>query len=99
MPDAAAERQPADAGGADDPDRNGQPRLVRDLDELAEQRAAADAYELRRRVHRDVVDLRDVDDETVVDAPEAGAVVAARADRDPHAVLVRELHRRRDVRR
>ena len=44
---AAAERQPADAGGADDPDGDGQPVLVRGVEQVLEQRAASDARQLR----------------------------------------------------
>ena len=37
---------------------------------------------------------RQVDDDAVVDAPEAAAVVAAAADRERHAVLAREARSR-----
>ena len=45
--DAAAEREPADAGVGDLPGRNGEPVRLRGGVELAEQRAAADAHDRR----------------------------------------------------
>ena len=48
--DAATERQPGDAGVADDPDRADEPVLLRRDVELAEQRPAAGPGESPRRV-------------------------------------------------
>jgi len=57
VPDAAAERQPADTGRADDADRHGQAVLVRRVDQILEQRAAADAHRRRGWIDGDLVDL------------------------------------------
>ena len=87
VPHAAAEGQPADARGADDPHRDGEAVLVRSLEEVLEQRPAADASHLRRGVDLDRVHLRQVDHEPVVDGAEAAAVVPSAPHRDPKAVL------------
>ena len=78
---AAAERQPADAGGADDPDRNGQAVLMRGLEQILEQRSAADPRHLRRRVDLDRVHLREVDHEPVVDGAETARRCGRRRER------------------
>ena len=96
--DAAAERQPADAGRADDPDRDVSPcwcvASSRSLSRTPPPARAIDA----RRIDADVVHLREIDHEPVVDRAQAAAVVAAAAHRDPEAVLDAVAQRRGDVR-
>ena len=96
--DAAAERQAAHSGRADDPDRDGQPVLVRRLEQILEQDSAAGAGHRRRRIDADVVDLREIDHEPVVDRAQAAAVVAAAAYRNPKTVLDAVAHGCGDVR-
>jgi len=96
--DAAAERETADAGGADDPDRKRESVRVRRREHVLQQCAAADARHLRGRVDRDLVHCRQIDHEPVVDAPEAAAVVTAAAHRDAKSTVSRELDRCRDIR-
>src|SRR5436190_14108868 len=62
-----------------------------------EQHAALRANHASRRVDGHLVHRREVDHETVVDAAEAAAVVAAAADGDPQAALARERDRGGDI--
>ena len=87
VPHAAAERQPADSRGADDPDGDRQAVLMRRLEDVLEQRPAADPRHLRRGVDLDRVHLRQIDHEPVVDRAEPAAVVSTAAHGDPETVL------------
>ena len=97
MPDAAAEGQSSDAGRPDDPCGHGEAVLVRCGVDVAQQRTSLHAHHPRRGVDRDVVHRRQIDDESVVDATQTGAVVTAAADRDPEAAVAGELNRGRDI--
>ena len=85
--EAAAEREPADAGRADDPARGGEPVLVGGAVDLAPRAAAADADGAGARVDVDPADRGEVDHDAVVDRAEPGAVVPAAADREREARL------------
>jgi hypothetical protein len=90
--DAAAEHQPARAGGRDDAGGRGKAvRVGRPVD-VAEQRPAPDRDGARLWIDVDAVERRQVDHEPAVDAREAGAVVAAAADRELEAALAPEAH-------
>ena len=88
--DAAAERQPADAGRRDDPARHGEPMRMRGGIDLAPGGSAADANRARAGIDRDRIQQREIRDDAVVDAPEAAAVVAAAPDRQRQVVCARE---------
>ena len=98
VPHTAAERQSADAGGADDPDGNRKPVLVCRLQHVLEKGPAADARHLRARVDLDRVHFGQVDHEPVVDRAEAATVVAAAPHCDPQPVLDAVAHGRDHIR-
>ena len=97
--DAAAERQPADAGRRDDPARNREPVRMRRRVHLAPGRSSADANRARAGIDRDRAEQRQVGHDAVVDAPEAAAVVAAAAHRKRQVVRAGEGDHARHVRR
>ena len=84
---SAAKREPADARSADDPDRHGQAVLVRGVEDILEQRTAADTGQARGRVDGDFAHLREIDHEPFVHRAQAAAVVAAGADGNRQVVL------------
>src|SRR5207248_3470741 len=65
--------------------------------DLAPRAAAADAHGARLRVDLDVLEQRQVDDDSAVARPEPGAVVAAAADREREAAVAREADRVSDA--
>jgi len=95
--DAAAEREPSDAGRRDDAARNGHADLVCGRVDLVPGGASADPYGVALRVDRDVVHPREIDDESVVHGAEPGAVVPAAADCDRDVVPASEGDGRGDV--
>ena len=97
VPEPAAERESADAGGRDDAARRREPVLAGRAIDLAPRAAAADAHGPRLRVDLDVLERGEVDHHAVVAGAETGAVVAAAADRDRKLVLAGEGDRARDV--
>ena len=90
VPETAAEREPADAGGRDDAAGGRQSVLAGRAVDLAPRAAAADADGARLRVDLDVAQQREVDHDAVVARPQPGAVVPAAADREQQVVLARE---------
>ncbi len=84
--DAAAERQSADAGGAQDAERRGHADLGRGGVDLGQGRASSDGDRASGRVDRDRRQRREVDHDAVVDRAEAGGAVAAAADRERDVV-------------
>ena len=91
--DAAAEGQPADAGGRDDAARRGQPEGVRRGVQVAPRRAARDPGRVRQRVDPHTTHGGQVDDHAVVAGAEARDAVATTADRDGQVVVGGEAHR------
>jgi hypothetical protein len=85
--DAAAEREPADAGGADDASRRDEAERLRRRVEVEPRRAAVGAGEPRIRVHLDRPHLRKVDHEPAVADAMPRRVVPASAH--GHLELVR----------
>ena len=79
---AAAEGQAGDAGGRDDAERHGQAEGVGGMVDVARRAARLDPHGAARRVDAHALHQRQVDDQAVVAAAEARAVVAAAADRD-----------------
>ncbi len=97
--DSPTERQPGDAGVADDAGRADETvRLGGDV-ELAEERAAVRSGDPGPRVDLDAAHLGQVDDEAAVGALEPGGAVATGLDHDLEVVLASEADRRRDLRR
>jgi hypothetical protein len=96
---AAAQGQPCDASGRDDPGGDREPVVLRGGIDLAPEGTAADAHRAGCRVDRDLLQRREVDDHTVVDAPEAAAVVATAPHGDAQVVVACEGDHRGDVRR
>ena len=80
--DAAAQRQPADAGGADDPAGSGHADLVR-WPRRPRPRCSrlSTRTVLRAASTLDLLHRRQVDHDAVVDSAQPAAVVAAAADR------------------
>ena len=94
---AAAQGEPADAGGGDDAGRRRQTVSVGRAVHLRPCRAALDAGDAPVGVHVDAVHRRQVDDEAALDGTETGTVVAAPADGDREVRRPRELEGARDV--
>ena len=88
--DAAAERQPADAGRRDDPRRRRAAVFRRRLVDIGPGAAAADADGVGVRIDHDLAHPGQVDDDPVVDDAEAAAVVSAAAHGDRRVVGARE---------
>ncbi len=95
--EAAAEREPADAGGGDDAAGRGEAEGVGGVVDVAPGAAAADARGPGGRIDPDALHRREVDDEPVVAGAEAGAVVAAAADGEEQAVFAGEVDGGDDV--
>ena len=95
--DSPTERQPGDAGMADDADRADEAVRLRGDVELAEERAAVRAGDPGPRIDLDAAHLRQVDDEAAVRALEPGGGVATGLDRDLEVVLASEGDRRGDL--
>ena len=97
--DSAAERQPGDAGVADDAGRADETvRLGGDV-EFAEQRAAVRSGGPGLRIDLDPAHPGQVNDEAAVRTLEPGGAVPARLDHDLEIVLASEADGRRDLRR
>ena len=80
--EAAAEREPADAGRRDDPRRRRAAVLGRRPVDLTPGAAAADADGVGVGIDHDLGDAGEVDDHAVVDDAEPAAVVSATAHGD-----------------
>ena len=89
----AAERQASDAGGRDDAEWDRQAEGMRRVVDIARRAARPDPNGAGRRVDPYPFHHRQVDDQPVVDAAEARAVVAAAADGDEKAVVAAEIDR------
>ena len=85
VPDAAAQRQAADAGGRDDAGRRRQAEGVRGVVHVAPGAAAVHAHGARRRIDADAFHARQVDHQAVVAGAQAAAVVPAAADGESQA--------------
>jgi hypothetical protein len=88
--EAAAEREPADPGGRDDPAGRGQTVLVRRAVDLAPGAAAGDPDGPGLGIDLDALQRREVDDDAVVAGAQPGAVVAAAAHREQQPVIAGE---------
>ena len=97
MADAASERQPGDAGRADDPSRGGEAERLGRRVEVEPRRAALGAREPRIGVDRDGTHRREVDHEAVVADAVPGRVVAASAHGDLQLLCAGEVESRGDV--
>ena len=95
--DSPTERQPGDAGVADDADRADEAVRLRGDVELAEERAAVRPGGPGPRIRLDPAHRGHVDDEAAVRASEPGRAVAAGSDRDLEVVLAREADRGGDL--
>jgi hypothetical protein len=87
--ESPAEGDAADAGRGDDAARQREAERMGRVVDVAEQRAAEHARDLRHRVDDHAAHAREVDDEPVVDAAQARAVVSAAADRQRQALAAR----------
>jgi hypothetical protein len=97
MADAASERQPGDAGRADDPSRGGEAEGLGRRVEVEPRHAARGACEPRIGVDRDGTHRREVDHDAVVADAVPGRVVAASAYGDLALPCAGEVEGRRDV--
>ncbi len=95
--EAAAEGEAADAGGGDDAAGGGEAEGVGGVVDVAPGAAAADAGGPGGGVDPDARHGREVDDEPAVAGAEAGAVVAAAADREEEAAVAGEADGGDDV--
>ena len=97
-PDAAAERQPADAGTGNNPGGNRQAEGMRGMIHIAPDASAADAHGVRRRIHMHVLDAGKIDGQRIVGDAEAAGIVAAAANGDAQSAGSSEFHGRDHVR-
>ena len=91
--DAAAEREPGEAGRGVDPDREGEVMGGGRGVDIAEQRPGLHHHRRGRRVDGDCTTSPVVDDDAAICKSAAGHVVATAADRDGQAMLDREPER------
>jgi hypothetical protein len=89
----AAEGEPGDAGGGDDPAGGGQPERVGGVVEVRPGAAGLGAGGAPLRVDADAAHPAEVQDEPVVAGPEAGDAVAAAPHRQRQAVVAGQVHR------
>ncbi len=80
------------------PGGDGQAERVGGMIDIAPAAAAADAHRPRGRVHVDVADGREIDDQAIVADAEPAGIVAAAADRNAQLILAAETYRGHDVR-
>ena len=95
--DAAAEGQPADAGGRDEAARGGQAEGVGGVVDVAPACPALDADRACLRIHPDAVHPREVDDQTVVDGAQPRSAVPTAAHRQRQLLLAGEVDRGDDI--
>jgi hypothetical protein len=95
--DTAAEGQSAHPGVRDDAGRHEHAVRLRRPVQLAEQRPATDDRTSRQRIHTDVIDAPEVDDDPAVTGAVAGHAVAASAHRDREIVRDPVANRGHDV--
>jgi hypothetical protein len=93
MPEPATQGQPADAGMADDPGRDGQPEALGGPVQLAQQDPAGGPGRAGRRVDPDRLEQRQVDHQPAVDDRMPGHGVAATPDRHRQLLLPGETDR------
>ena len=96
-PDAAAERQPADAGVRDLPPGHREPVLLAHSVELAQQRTASDPHDGASRIDLDAVQGPQVDAQRAVTQRAPGDRVASAAHRERQACATRRADRRADI--
>ena len=97
VPDAAAERQPADPRRTHDAARRDEPDGLRRAVEVEPGRAALSACDPPVAVHRDASHAREVDHEPTVEHAVARGVVPSSAHGDIQIVGTCEIERGRDV--
>src|SRR3954454_2344994 len=95
--DSPAERQPGDAGVADDPDRADEAVRLRGDVELAEERATVRSGRSGRGVDLDSAHRAQVDHQAAIGAAQPGGAVPARPSRDLESKVASEPDRRRDL--
>ncbi len=94
---AAAQRQAGNARGGDDAERHGLAECVGGVVDIAGDAAGADSHRSLRRIDSDAFHHRQVDDQTVIDAAQAGPAMAAAAHGNRKLVVAAEIHRRHHV--
>ena len=94
---ATAKCQPGDPGRPEDARRDGEPERVSRVIEIGQGAARLYPHGPLVRVDPDPAQASEVDDESVVDRPEARAMVAAPSDRDLQSEVDPELERQPDV--
>ena len=95
--DSPTERQPGNAGVADDPGRADEAELLRGDVQLTEERAAVRPCGSSPTIRLDATHRGHVDEEAAVRASEPGRAVTAGSDRDLEVVLAREADRGGDL--
>ena len=95
---SASERQPADTGRRNRPERRSEPEAVRRVVDVAKHRAAADARQSLHRVDVDVSDRRQVDLQGTVDRRLSRPAVRTAAHRDIEPLAARERKGLDDIR-
>src|SRR5262249_36470688 len=96
--EAAAHAETRDPGIGHDPARNHQTERLRLVIDVAPCRAALDANDAARRIDAHAPSQAHVDHQATVAERGPRDIVTAAADRQRHAVVVREIHAGDDVR-
>ena len=93
----AAEREPADAGGRDDPAGTAESERVGGVIDVAPGAPTLDSHATPRRVDADAAQASEVEHHTAVDGAEAGRAVPTAAHRERHLALASEADGRHHV--
>ena len=93
----AAQRQPGDAGGRDDPERHGLTEGLGRVIDVAGRAARAHSHRPVLGIDPHALHRRQVDDQAVIDAAKTRTIVAAAANGDRELVVAAEIHRRDDI--
>ncbi len=99
MPEPAAQREPSNAGGRDDPRGYGKPERVGGVVDIPPGAASPDADELCVRINVHIPDARKVNDKAIVTDPQTSGIVPAPPHRHEQTAFAPEIHGGNHVRR
>src|SRR6202011_5807964 len=97
MPNPAAQGQPADTGGRNDPAGNSRPKSMVGMIDVSPGTAASHGSCVRSRINPGVLDPRQINYQTVVANPQAAGVMPTAADRQQYIILSSKIDAIDDV--
>ena len=97
MPDTTAKRQTADAGRGDNPGRHGKTECVSRVIHVSPKRPATTADRLLCRIHVNIPNAGQIDDQAVITHAETACVVTSAPDGHQQLVFTGEIHCGDDV--